>query len=625
MKRTTDKKLLKKIPWTVIAVVLLAAVFLTVAIVLQNQSHQAFDAYVFDVKFVGEYRIDDGEWRPLSSTKHISSTKGNVELKGVFVLCDAQTGEAILNAEKGTIISMYLDHIKATVRDAKGNEWISDNENELLGDGVCSQTWTEYVFEGEAGDEVVITLENPHIMANGKAVDSFLENLRIYNVENHKSLFYNVGVFQIIFGILLVVFLFVLLGVALFSALLRVKYTQEIWLAWLLVFFGGVYFIFCWDKIGIWSTWHAINMVMLGASMMLYLLTVQIIVVRFFDSTLKKIAIPSVVLLGTVSLLLSVASISTSIKFFDTYPYWIAAALFSSVIVLICTVVAIVKERKNTGLVASRKIKYVYVPIITVLIAFIIDAIFTVVGIWQGGVLSVIIFFLILLSSVVIIGRVVPQSIKTVVDAKNIEAEKREMELQLQESKISIMLSQIQPHFLYNTLNSIYQLCETNPMLARTMVNSFAEYLRNNLSSLDEPGLIAFTTELEHVKTYLEIEKIRFDDTIEIEYDIQCVDFQLPVLTVQPIVENAVKHGTSRKRGGGKVTISTREDDEFYIVTVSDTGCGFDPAVRKDDGKKHVGIENVRQRLSNMCGGVLTIESEIGVGTVVNIRIPKEV
>ena len=625
MKRTTDKNLLKKIPWTVIAVVLLAAVFLTVAIVLQNQSHQAFDAYVFDVKFVGEYRIDDGEWRPLSSTKHISSTKGNVELKGVFVLCDAQTGEAILNAEKGTIISMYLDHIKATVRDAKGNEWISDNENELLGDGVCSQMWTEYVFEGEAGDEVVITLENPHIMANGKAVDSFLENLRIYNVENHKSLFYNVGVFQIIFGILLVVFLFVLLGVALFSSLLRVKYTQEIWLAWLLVFFGGVYFIFCWDKIGIWSTWHAINMVILGASMMLYLLAVQIIVVRFFDSTLKKIAIPSVVLLGTVSLLLSVASISTSIKFFDTYPYWIAAALFTSVIVLICTVVAIVKERKNTGLVASRKIKYVYVPIITVLIAFIIDAIFTVVGIWQGGVLSVIIFFLILLSSVVIIGRVVPQSIKTVVDAKNIEAEKREMELQLQESKISIMLSQIQPHFLYNTLNSIYQLCETNPMLARTMVNSFAEYLRNNLSSLDEPGLIAFTTELEHVKTYLEIEKIRFDDTLEIEYDIQCVDFQLPVLTVQPIVENAVKHGTSRKRGGGKVTISTREDDEFYIVTVSDTGCGFDPAVRKDDGKKHVGIENVRQRLSNMCGGVLTIESEIGVGTVVNIRIPKEV
>ncbi len=625
MKKTTDKKLLKKIPWTVIAVVLLAAVFLTVAIVLQNQSHQASDAYVFDVKFVGEYRIDDGEWRPLSSAKHISSTKGNVELKGVFVLCDAQTGEAILNAEKGTIISMYLDHVKVTIRDAKGNEWISDNENELLGDGVCSQMWTEYVFEGEAGDEVVITLENPHIMANGKAVDSFLENLRIYNVENHKSLFYNVGVFQIIFGILLVVFLFVLLGVALFSALLRVKYTQEIWLAWLLVFFGGVYFIFCWDKIGIWSTWHAINTVMLGASMMLYLLTVQIIVVRFFDSTLKKIAIPSVVLLGTVSLLLSVASISTSIKFFDTYPYWIAAALFSSVIVLICTVVAIVKERKNTGLVASRKIKYVYLPIITVLIAFIIDAIFTVVGIWQGGVLSVIIFFLILLSSVVIIGRVVPQSIKTVVDAKNIEAEKREMELQLQESKISIMLSQIQPHFLYNTLNSIYQLCETNPMLARTMVNSFAEYLRNNLSSLDEPGLIAFTTELEHVKTYLEIEKIRFDDTLEIEYDIQCVDFQLPVLTVQPIVENAVKHGTSRKRGGGKVTISTREDDEFYIVTVSDTGCGFDPAVRKDDGKKHVGIENVRQRLSNMCGGVLTIESEIGVGTVVNIRIPKEV
>ena len=208
-------------------------------------------------------------------------------------------------------------------------------------------------------------------------------------------------------------------------------------------------------------------------------------------------------------------------------------------------------------------------------------------------------------------------------EAQRIEAEKQAMELRLQESQISIMLSQIQPHFLYNTLNSIYQLCETNPMRARSMVNSFSEYLRNNLSSLEESGLIAFETELEHIKTYLDIEKVRFEDTLEIEYDIKCEEFSLPVLTVQPIVENAVKHGTSKKRGGGTVTISTEEDKESYIIKVSDTGCGFDPTVPKNDGKSHVGIENVRQRLSNMCGGSLTIESAIGVGTLATIRIPK--
>ena len=92
---------------------------------------------------------------------------------------------------------------------------------------------------------------------------------------------------------------------------------------------------------------------------------------------------------------------------------------------------------------------------------------------------------------------------------------------------------------------------------------------------------------------------------------------------MQPIVENAVKHGTSKKRGGGKVTISTCEDKDNYIITVSDTGCGFDPTVPKNDGKRHVGIENVRQRLANMCAGTLNIESTVGIGTVATIRIPK--
>ena len=245
------------------------------------------------------------------------------------------------------------------------------------------------------------------------------------------------------------------------------------------------------------------------------------------------------------------------------------------------------------------------------------------VGAWQGGVLSVCALFLILVLSALIIRYESEKSVTAISEAQRIEAEKQAMELMLQEKQISIMLSQIQPHFLYNTLNSIYQLCETNPMRARAMVNSFAEYLRNNLSTLEEPGLISFETELSHINTYLDIEKVRFEDTLEIEYDVKCVDFSLPVLTVQPIVENAVKHGTSKKRGGGTVRIETDEDGESYVIRVSDTGCGFDPTVPKNDGKRHVGIENVRQRLSNMCSGSLTIESTVGEGTVATIRIPK--
>ena len=269
------------------------------------------------------------------------------------------------------------------------------------------------------------------------------------------------------------------------------------------------------------------------------------------------------------------------------------------------------------------RIPWTVVGVVFVAVIAVITVIVAAVGTWQSAVLSVCALLLIVLISVVIIRREMKKSMQTILESQRIEAEKQAMEMKLQESQISIMLSQIQPHFLYNTLNSIYQLCETNPMRAKSMVNFFAEYLRNNLSSLEESGLISFETELSHIKTYLEIEKIRFEDTLEIEYDIKCDDFSLPVLTVQPIVENAVKHGTSKKRGGGKIVISTYEEKDFYIIKVVDTGCGFDPSMPKDDGKRHVGIDNVRQRLSNMCDGTLTIESEIGVGTLATIRIPK--
>ena len=271
----------------------------------------------------------------------------------------------------------------------------------------------------------------------------------------------------------------------------------------------------------------------------------------------------------------------------------------------------------------SNKIPWTVIGIVFITLIAVATVVTVSAGIWSGGWISLCALLLIVCISVIIIRVELKKNMQSALEAQRIETEKQALEMKLQESQISIMLSQIQPHFLYNTLNSIYQLCETNPMRARALVNSFSEYLRNNLSSLEEHGLISFKTELEHINTYLDIEKVRFEDTLEIEYDVKCVDFSLPVLTVQPIVENAVKHGTSKKRGGGTVTISTDENKESYMIRIADTGCGFDPAKPKNDGKRHVGIENVRQRLFNMCGGTLSIESEVGKGTLATIIIPK--
>ena len=117
------------------------------------------------------------------------------------------------------------------------------------------------------------------------------------------------------------------------------------------------------------------------------------------------------------------------------------------------------------------------------------------------------------------------------------------------------------------------------------------------------------------------MEQIRFRGKLDIVYDVEVTDFKLPPLTVEPLVENAVKHGVTKKRGGGSVTISTRRTAEGVLVTVADTGVGFDPNTYMEDGKPHVGIRNVRERLQNMVGGSLSITSTEN-GTVAVVTIP---
>ncbi|MDD6490490.1 MAG: histidine kinase, partial [Clostridia bacterium] len=200
----------------------------------------------------------------------------------------------------------------------------------------------------------------------------------------------------------------------------------------------------------------------------------------------------------------------------------------------------------------------------------------------------------------------------------------QEMQNELLKMRVSIMVSQIQPHFLYNALTSIACLCEKDPKQAKKSIIEFSEYLRSNMNSLKEQAPVPFESELKHLKTYLSLEKMRFGDELNIEYDIQTKDFTIPSLTVQPLVENAVKHGVGMLEDGGTVTISTREYDDRYEVIVSDNGVGFDPEKVGSDGKIHVGMENVRNRLKSMCNAVLNIESTVGKGTKATITIPKE-
>lgn len=196
-------------------------------------------------------------------------------------------------------------------------------------------------------------------------------------------------------------------------------------------------------------------------------------------------------------------------------------------------------------------------------------------------------------------------------------------ELELEKSRTAIMLSQIRPHFLYNSLSVIKGLCQTDPVKAELAVDHFSDFLRGNLSSLSGASMIPFKQELSHTRHYLELEKMRFGERIRVIYTIIDGDFDMPPLTLQPIVENAVRHGITKREGGGTIRITALETKDAYIITVADDGVGFDQEKMPQDGREHIGMDNVRRRLHAQCKGSLSVRSTPGTGATAVITIPK--
>lgn len=218
---------------------------------------------------------------------------------------------------------------------------------------------------------------------------------------------------------------------------------------------------------------------------------------------------------------------------------------------------------------------------------------------------------------------IICMGIYMLLDYKRQELKLKEQEAELANSRISIMLSQIQPHFLYNSLNTIHYLCEKDPKAAKTAICDFSDYLRGNLDSIKRTAPVPFDMELKHIKIYLSLEKMRFEEELDVIYDIETTEFSLPSLTVQPLIENAVKHGVGSLPLGGTVKFSTREYKDHFEISVQDNGVGFDVNEQKNDGKTHIGIENVRNRLWKMSNATLDITSVKGQGTTAVIKIPK--
>lgn len=213
-------------------------------------------------------------------------------------------------------------------------------------------------------------------------------------------------------------------------------------------------------------------------------------------------------------------------------------------------------------------------------------------------------------------------AVRQIRDSLHMALKAAELEKELVESHTAVMLSQIQPHFLYNALTGIKTLCVKDPERAEDAMEHFSFFLRSNLDSLSDTRLIPFDKEISHVNDYFYLEKMRFKGRVDLVLELEFRDFLLPPLTLQPLVENAVRYGITKKDSGGTVTIRSKQQGGSVLILITDDGVGFDANAPHEGGRSHTGIENVRSRLKLQCGGTLEIESTLGVGTVARITLP---
>ena len=576
-------------------------------------SMQAMPALVAQVYFDGEYRIADGEWQKIVKGNHISSTKGDVTLRGNFHML-APDGEYIGIYNGDIPIALYTDHINLTFYEGDNEPFVMEVENPLYGDTACHEDWTAYTLTSGSEEPIEILIHNPHRFGNENAIDEMLDNTALWtDIEFEKGVLER-GNTQRNIGLLFAVISLIVLGTALFSTLIHIKNSKIIWLFGIVILFAGTYLSYSADGVSFWSGSVVSNTMILGCSMMFYMFFLSVAIVQFLKGT-KIIGAITITLLGFVNAVLIVLPILTDILFYDTWLYWAVAQILANVILFGCLI--------REFLVVKRKERWLYMSLILPLLSFGVDVAMSYLGVWKGGLSSKYVFGVFFIAAMVAVLKVIPDSINTLAKAKELETEKIVLNAQLTESRVSTMMSQIRPHFIYNTLGSVEQLCNINPPKAGELVHNFAKYLRGNFGELDNPKPILMSQEMEHVRHYISIENVRFPD-MTFTFERNSDDFHIPALTIQPIVENAIKHGLMKLQKGGTIRVISYETDTHYCVMVEDDGAGFDTNILLDD-RKHVGIRNIRGRLKAMVNGVLEIKSTEGVGTTALIRIPKEV
>lgn len=596
---------MKKRVWTIIGFVLPLVLAVLCMLPAFFDNHQAMMGIPLKPSFDGEYSRDGEIWYPLTEADSLSATEGDLYIRGHFN--EEIYPEARLNFFRNHIgVRMYVN----------GELLMMDIREELkeygakLHSAFCGKDWMFFFCNGISTEDLVeFRLSNPHRFGNKNAYRQFLDTLYVSAndsdimesfLEPYMQPFQMLGSAFLLIG-------FVLVGAALASVLLKSNIGGQLIKFGLLSGLVGGYIMM--DTAYLIETTERAIVRTYGRQifMMLAVYYLGIIIKDALSERYKKSVSVLLWISCGVNAVLLVLSLCDVLLVYDTQFFWGVSQWILCPVLAVYCIKDMMADKSKRNLVS--------VAFVLVLSSILLD--FTGIGNtgYYQGLCSKLTFVLFSLFYFV-------TGAKAIILNHHASAHAKRLEEELTEMRIATMLSQIKPHFIYNTLGTIEQFCYEEPEKAADLVHEFSLYLRGNFTELDNSAPIRVTQEIEHVKHYAWIEQVRFPD-ITIEYDIRNEDFLVPALSVQPLVENAIKHGLMGLESGGTVKISTYETKEAFCVEVTDDGVGFEESVFSD-GQPHVGIRNIRARIEAMCNGTLVITSTPGKGTTAVIMIPKE-
>ena len=570
---------LKKKPINLILYTVMFLIAGLLVISASHQSHQAVMSIPMPVHFTGEYSQSGGEWQMLDAKTDLSSYNGAVTLRGRF---DTELLE-------GAEIRFYLNHIGVDIY--RDGEILYESIHEKFPD-MCGSTWVSWVLPAASLEDVLeIKLYNPHGFGNRDAYNQFLDSIYIGGDVVMKNYFERQSLPYKATSIFILVVSIALIGTAAGYRFLRLPDNSLLLKSGLMSLMMGAYMYLDAKDISLWSGQMAFNTYARQLAMMAAAWLMGACVAELLHGKRRKASEIAVYVLMLTDFVLMVVSLAGAKGIYDTGIYWATVQGAVSLFLLVLTVMEVKDSGKRRGLMQPSAI-----VLLTVLLLELVNSC---TGWWRGGICIKIIFTVLFVFHLV-------------------RAEKLREELK--NSRVVLAMSQIRTHFVFNILNAISGMCEYDPQKADKTLVMFAHYLRSNINIMEEDEPETFTKSLEHLEKYVFLEQVRFGEKIQFAKNIEADNFKIPPLVLQPLVENAIRHGLLHKKQGGTVILHTWAENGDSIIEISDDGVGFDMA--NAPGQESVGMKNVRFRLKYMVGGTMDIKSTPGQGTTVTITIP---